>query len=169
MSQLPSRSRQRDFISTPDLPALPWSFYYKTDYIYSRMDHNSNIHFLWVGKTSNCCGYGEQCPFCTFFRFFWDLAIGSGQHSTELLDSQEGRYCWLLIILIIDITERREADCVLCCPDSPCYCLQWTKLLLRWTPDRQNRQRCGRKKDPNWPGLCPQDCPGGGKRAHIDK
>lgn len=62
-----------------------------------------------------------------------------------------------------DISETCRADCVLCCPDSPCYCLQWTKLLFRWAPDRQGRQRRRWKKDPDRPGLCPPDCPGGGK------
>lgn len=64
-----------------------------------------------------------------------------------------------------EVIYRWKANSVLLRPNSPCYCLQWTKLLFRWTPYRQIRQRRGRKKDPNWSGLCPQDCPGWGRRA----
>lgn len=68
-------------------------------------------------------------------------------------------------MLTCDISETCRADCVLCCPDSPRYCLQWTKLLFRWTPDKQGRQWRRWKKDPGRHGLCSPDCPGGGKGA----
>lgn len=96
------------------------------------------------------------------FKFVRDPGTSFGQHSDEI-------FCTTKRHMPLDINERRKAYSVLCFSDSSCYCLQWTKLLFWWTQDRQNRQWRRWKKDPNWPGLCPPDCPGRGKRADTDQ
>lgn len=60
---------------------------------------------------------------------------------------------------------KGKTHCVPCCLYSPRHCLQWPKLLFRRTPGWQTREWHGRGKVASWPGLRPQDCPGGGERV----